>query len=100
MKKSNVKILVSQTAEFDRTKGQSVMENLIQKYPNFDAVFGANDEMIIGAVEAMSAAKLKKVQSALQRIESGDYGYCEETGDAIGLPRLLARLGHQGQLPH
>jgi ribose transport system substrate-binding protein len=59
MKKSNVKILVSQTAEFDRTKGQSVMENLIQKYPNFDAVFGANDEMIIGAVEAMSAAKIK-----------------------------------------
>jgi RNA polymerase-binding transcription factor len=34
---------------------------------------------------------LKKVQSALQRIESGDYGFCEETGDAIGIPRLLAR---------
>jgi len=59
MKKSNVKILVSQTAEFNRAKGQSVMENLIQKYPSFDAVFGANDEMIIGAVEAMSAAGIK-----------------------------------------
>ena len=34
---------------------------------------------------------LKKVQSALQRIESGEYGYCEETGDPIGIPRLLAR---------
>ncbi len=34
---------------------------------------------------------LKKVQSALQRIDSGDYGYCEETGDPIGVPRLLAR---------
>jgi DnaK suppressor protein len=34
---------------------------------------------------------LKKVQSALQRIESGEYGYCEETGDPIGVPRLLAR---------
>jgi DnaK suppressor protein len=34
---------------------------------------------------------LKKVQSALQRIDSGDYGYCEETGDPIGIPRLLAR---------
>jgi DnaK suppressor protein len=34
---------------------------------------------------------LKKVQSALQRIESGDYGYCEETGDPIGIPRLIAR---------
>lgn len=59
MKKSNVKILVSQTAEFNRAKGQNVMDSLIQKYPKFDAVFGANDEMIIGAVEAMSAAGIK-----------------------------------------
>ena len=34
---------------------------------------------------------LKKVQQALGRIEAGDYGFCEETGDPIGIPRLLAR---------
>jgi len=34
---------------------------------------------------------LKKVQAALQRIDAGDYGFCEETGDPIGIPRLLAR---------
>ena len=34
---------------------------------------------------------LKKVQAALQRIENGDYGYCEETGDPIGVARLMAR---------
>jgi DnaK suppressor protein len=34
---------------------------------------------------------LKKVQAALQRIENGEYGYCEETGDPIGIPRLIAR---------
>lgn len=34
---------------------------------------------------------LKKVQQALARIEAGDYGFCEETGDPIGIPRLLAR---------
>lgn len=34
---------------------------------------------------------LKKVNKALARIESGDYGYCEETDEEIGLPRLLAR---------
>lgn len=34
---------------------------------------------------------LKKVQSSLTSIESGEYGYCEETGDPIGIPRLLAR---------
>ena len=32
-----------------------------------------------------------KVRRALQRIESQDFGYCEECGDKIGLPRLLAR---------
>ena len=34
---------------------------------------------------------LKKIQSALQSIETGEYGFCEETGDPIGIPRLLAR---------
>ena len=34
---------------------------------------------------------LKKIKQSLDRIESGDYGWCEETGDPIGIPRLLAR---------
>ena len=53
---SDINIIVSQTAEFGRAKGQSVMENLLQVHKDFQAVFGANDEMILGAVEAMEAA--------------------------------------------
>jgi DnaK suppressor protein len=34
---------------------------------------------------------LKKVEQSLARIESGEYGWCEETGEPIGVPRLLAR---------
>ena len=34
---------------------------------------------------------LKKVEQALARIESGDYGWCEETGEPIGVSRLIAR---------
>ncbi len=34
---------------------------------------------------------LKKVEAAIVRIDDGSYGYCEETGDPIGVPRLLAR---------
>ena len=34
---------------------------------------------------------LKKINEALERLDSGNYGYCEETGEPIGLPRLLAR---------
>jgi DnaK suppressor protein len=34
---------------------------------------------------------LKKVQQAITRIDAGEYGWCEETGEPIGLQRLLAR---------
>jgi DnaK suppressor protein len=34
---------------------------------------------------------LKKVQQAIIRIDSGEYGWCEETGEPIGIARLLAR---------
>jgi DnaK suppressor protein len=34
---------------------------------------------------------LKKVEAAIVRIDSGDYGYCEETGEPIGIQRLMAR---------
>ncbi len=34
---------------------------------------------------------LKKVQQSIQAIDAGDYGWCEETGEPIGIPRLLAR---------
>jgi len=34
---------------------------------------------------------LKKISQALARLDTGEYGYCDETGEPIGLPRLLAR---------
>ena len=34
---------------------------------------------------------LRKIDDALRRIEAKEYGYCEKTGDPIGIPRLLAR---------
>src|SRR5512139_338822 len=34
---------------------------------------------------------LKKINQALGRIDSGEFGWCQETGEPIGLPRLLAR---------
>ncbi|MBD3305841.1 substrate-binding domain-containing protein [candidate division KSB3 bacterium] len=55
---SDIEILVSQTAKFERAMGQSVMENLLQVHKDFQGVFGANDEMILGAIEAMQAAEV------------------------------------------
>ncbi|AOW15880.1 RNA polymerase-binding protein DksA [Hydrogenophaga crassostreae] len=34
---------------------------------------------------------LKKIQQSIVRIDAGDYGYCDETGEAIGVARLMAR---------
>ncbi|MEC9206026.1 MAG: RNA polymerase-binding protein DksA [Pseudomonadota bacterium] len=34
---------------------------------------------------------ISKIDQALQRVEDGSYGYCEETGDPIGIKRLEAR---------
>ncbi len=34
---------------------------------------------------------LKKVEKSIKLIDDGSYGYCEETGEPIGIPRLLAR---------
>ncbi|SFD47169.1 ribose ABC transporter substrate-binding protein RbsB [Clostridium uliginosum] len=54
--KSNVNVVASQSAEFDRQKGLSVMENIIQATPDFDVVFAQNDEMALGAIKALKAA--------------------------------------------
>lgn len=42
-------------------------------------------------VQEREGRLLRKIEQALQRIESGEYGYCEQSGEPIGLPRLLAR---------
>lgn len=51
-----IKVLTSQTADFDRAKGMSVMENLLQAYDHIDAVYAENDEMALGAIRAIKAA--------------------------------------------
>lgn len=46
----------TQTANFFRDDGMRVMEDFITSTPEIDAVFGANDEMVMGAIEAMQAS--------------------------------------------
>lgn len=54
--KDGVEVVASQSAEFDRQKGLNVMENIIQATPEFDAVFAHNDEMALGALQALKNA--------------------------------------------
>ncbi|MDN6625870.1 MAG: D-ribose ABC transporter substrate-binding protein [Pisciglobus halotolerans] len=56
-------LLDSQTAGFDRAKGLTVMENMLQAQSEIKAVFAQNDEMALGAIEAIeSAGKSEDIQ--------------------------------------
>ena len=54
---AKLKVVASQPADFDRTKGMTVMENMLQANGDIKAVFAANDEMALGAMEAISASR-------------------------------------------
>lgn len=56
-----VTVLAKQPADFDRTKGLNVTENLLQAHPNVDAIFAQNDEMALGAVKAVAGQSRKIV---------------------------------------
>ncbi len=56
VKGSQMELLASQPADFDRTKGLNVMENLLAANPDVQAVFAQNDEMALGALRAVQAS--------------------------------------------
>ena len=54
--KEGFEVVAKQVADFDRTKGLEVMENILQAQPEIDAVFAHNDEMALGALQAIEAS--------------------------------------------
>ena len=59
--KSKINIVSKQSADFDRTQGLTVMENILQSKNEIDAVFAQNDEMALGAQKAIADAGMKGV---------------------------------------
>ena len=53
---SGVEIVARQTANFNRAEGLTVFENILQAQPEINGTFAHNDEMILGAIEAATAA--------------------------------------------
>lgn len=53
-----LKIVAEQSGQWDRAKGMAVMENILTGNPNLKAVFASNDNMALGAVEALKSAGL------------------------------------------
>lgn len=52
----NMKVVADQTANFDETTGQKIMEQMLQSHPEINAVYTENDEMAFGAIQAIKAA--------------------------------------------
>ncbi|WP_018078449.1 RNA polymerase-binding protein DksA [Thiobacillus denitrificans] len=69
---------------------ETLKENENFADPN-DRATVEEEHMLEQRVRDRERKLLKKIHSALKRIDSGEFGYCLETGDPIGLPRLLAR---------
>ncbi|MED5019534.1 ribose ABC transporter substrate-binding protein RbsB [Paenibacillus chibensis] len=93
----DLKVIAKQTADFDRTKGLNVMENLLQANPDVQAVFAHNDEMALGAIEAIkSSGKDIPVigfdgnDDALKSIQEGKL-----TGTVAQQPELIGQLAVQ-----
>jgi ribose transport system substrate-binding protein len=79
-----IKVIASQTANYDRATGLKVMEDMLQRFPagKIDAVFAHNDEMALGAIQAIREAgredEIKVVgidgqESALRLVKAGRY---------------------------
>ena len=91
----DMEIVASQTGEFLRTKGQTVMEQLIQSNPEIDAVYAENDEMALGAIQALKDAgkdpgqdvkvvSIDGTRQAVQAIITGDINAVIETNPRFG----------------
>lgn len=89
----NVKVVSEQPADFDRAKGLSVMENILQGNRNVRGVFAQNDEMALGAERAIAEAGLRNVAvvgfdatpDGLAAVKSGELaGTIQQRLESIG----------------
>jgi ribose/xylose/arabinose/galactoside ABC-type transport system permease subunit/ABC-type sugar transport system substrate-binding protein len=92
-----IRVVASQTADWERARAYTVAENLLQGHPGLDGIFAANDEMALGALEAVAAAGrlgrlavvgFDAIPDALANIRSGRL-----LGSVAQFPGEMGRLG-------
>ncbi|MEK5642394.1 D-ribose ABC transporter substrate-binding protein [Paenibacillus rhizosphaerae] len=87
---TDLNVIAKQAADFDRTKGLNVMENLLQGNPDVQAVFAHNDEMALGAIEA--------IQSSGKNIPVIGFDGNEDALNSIKAGKLTATVAQQPEL--
>lgn len=88
--KAKLTLMRDEILENARETGEHLKENEVFADPN-DRATVEEENLLEQRVRDRERKLLKKINSSLARIEAGEYGFCLETGDPIGLPRLLAR---------
>ncbi len=92
-----LRLVAAQTASAERARGFTVAQNILQAHPGLGAIFGANDEMALGALEAVAAAgrsdRVKVVgfdasPDAVSNIRAG-----RMAGSVAQFPSEMGRLG-------
>ena len=91
----NLKVIASQTGDFTRSGGKQVMEAFLKANPKIDMVFAQNDDMALGAVEAIEAAGMKPGQDikivaidathdGMQALADGKFNFIVECNPLLG----------------
>jgi ABC-type sugar transport system substrate-binding protein len=107
----NLKIIASQTGNFTRAEGKTVMEAFLQANPDIDLVFAHNDDMGLGAIEAIEAAgkvpgkdiqivTIDAVHDGMQALADGKINFIVECSPLLG-PQLaeIIKQVKAGQAP-
>jgi len=95
----NLKVVKSQTGDFTRAQGKTVMETFLQSTPKIDVLYAHNDDMGLGAIEAIEAAGKKPgrdikiitvdaVHDGMQALADGKINYIVECSPLLG-PQLM-----------
>ena len=87
-----MEVVARQEAGFDRAKGLTVMENILQAQPEIDAVFCHNDEMALGAIIAIQAA------GRADKIKVVGFDATDDAVAAVKEGRMLATVAQQPRL--
>jgi ABC-type sugar transport system substrate-binding protein len=95
----NLKVIASQTGQFTRTDGKKVMEAFLKAHPKIDVLYAHNDDMGLGAIEAIEAAGKKPgvdikiitvdaVKDGMTALSEGKINYIVECSPLLG-PQLM-----------
>ena len=108
--RTDVKVLANLPANYDRAEGMKITEDWVQRFPKFDAIIAANDQMALGALQALKTAGRKGVlisgidgtADALNAIKSGDMAqsiFQNAKGQALGAFEVVQMIEKGQPLP-